>query len=122
MGMRIGQGLLDVVNQATRLLERFHVPPEQVSNVIQDRRYRDTFSDGRNPVDNWLTSKDFDQKYKLTVAGESYRAEEAQRVQKKFEPYFRADTFQPFQAAPVSLDPNKPTIKAATLQRVLIAA
>src|SRR5437870_1335676 len=102
MGMKVGQGLLSVVQQATALLDRIHVPIDQVSSVIQDRRYRDTFSNGRNAVDNWLTSNDFKAKYDATVEGTSYRASEAQRVQKKFEPYFNTDTFSPFQRSPVT--------------------
>src|SRR5687767_15738107 len=113
MGMRIGQGLLDVVNQAQRLLERLEVPPEEVGPVLQERRYRDTFCNGSNAVDNWLTSNDFKAKYTATVEGESYRASEVQLVQKKYEPFFNTDSFTP---APRDLV----TFKAADLQRLCI--
>ena len=111
--MKVGAKLLDVVQNAQRLLERFDVAPTEVQNVLQGRRYRDTFSNGTSQVDNWLASKDFQAKYQAATEGTSYRATEAKKVEQKFESYFR-DGFEAFKPAPVEL-------KARDLQRVFIA-
>lgn len=113
--MKVGKGLLDVVNRAQRLLERIDVAPTEVQNVLQERRYRDTFSNGKSSVDNFLASNDFKQKYAEAMSGTSYRAGEAKKVEKKFEAIFNKDSFEPFKRAPVSL-------RANDLQRVRIAA
>lgn len=112
--MKVGKGLLDVVNRAQRLLERIDVAPQEVQNVLRERRYRDTFNNGASPVDNFLASNDFKAKYEAAMDGTSYRAGEAKKVEKKFEAIFK-DTFESFKRAPVA-------IRASDFQRVHIAA
>ena len=111
--MKVGKGLLDVVNRAQRLLERIDVAPTEVQNVLQERRYRDTFTNGTAPVDTFLATKDFKAQYQAAMEGTSYRATEAKKVEQKFDAYFR-DGFEAFKPAPVEL-------KARDLQRVFIA-
>lgn len=111
--MKVGQGLLDVVGRAQRLLERFDVAPAEVQNVIQERRYRDTFSNGASTVDNFLASNDFKLQYEATMEGTSHRATQAKKVEQKFDAYFK-DGFEAFKPAPVAL-------KARDFQRVFIA-
>lgn len=112
--MKVGKGLLDVIHRAERLLERIDVAPQEVQQVVQQRRYRDTFSNGTNAVDDFLASNDFKQKYEAAIDGTSYRAGEAKKVERKFEALFQKDSFEAFKRAPV-------TFKAADLQRVYIA-
>jgi hypothetical protein len=110
--MKVGQALLDVVNRAQRLIERIDVAPTEIQNVVQERRYRDTFTGGSSQVDNWLASKDFKLHYEAAMEGTSYRASEAKKVEQKFTSYFR-DGFEAFKPAPVAL-------KASDFQRVCI--
>lgn len=112
--MKLGAALLNTIHKAERLLERFDVAPQEVGPVVQERRFRDTFSDGKSSVDNWLASKDFKAKYQATVEGTSYRADEVKQTQKKYQAYLHKDSFEAFKKAPV-------TFKAADLQRVFIA-
>ncbi len=111
--MKVGKGLLDIVNRAQRLLERIDVAPTEVQNVLQERRYRDTFSNGSSQVDNWLASKDFKAQFQAATEGTSFRASEAKKVEQKFNTYFR-DGFEAFKPAPVAL-------KASDFQRLHIA-
>ncbi|MBL8952157.1 MAG: hypothetical protein JNK82_15350 [Myxococcaceae bacterium] len=97
--MKVGQALLDVVNRAQRLLERVEVQPTEVQNVLQERRYRDTFSGGRSQVDNWLANQSFKAQYQQAVSGTSYRAAEAKKIQAA---HFQ-DSFTAFRRAPVKL-------------------
>ena len=113
--MRVGAALLQTIKNAEQLLSRLEVPPEVVGPVVQERRYRDTFSDGKpRGIDNWLASKDFKAHYEAAVEGTSYRATEAKKVEKKFEAIYNRDSFEAFKRAPVAL-------KASDLQRVCIA-
>src|SRR4051794_14655354 len=106
MSGKVGQRLLDVVHRAQAVLERLEVPPEEVAPLLQERRFRDTFSDplamptdlGANSthgVDNWLTSDAFKQKFEAAVDGTSYRASEAKKVETSYAAMFHKDTYTP---------------------------
>ncbi len=110
--MKVGASLLQTIQKAQALLERVDLPPEAVGPVLQERRYRDSFSDGKRGLDSFLVSKDFKAHYEAVVSGTSYRATEAKKVEQKFNLY--RDEFQAFKPAPVAL-------RAADFQRVRIA-
>lgn len=113
--MRVGAALLQTIQKAEQLLSRLEVPPEAVGPVVQERRFRDSFSDGKpGTVDSFLASKDFKSRFEAAVEGTSYRASEAKKIEKKFDAIYNRDSFESFKRAPVAL-------KASDLQRVCIA-
>ena len=115
--MKVGAALLATINRAEQLLERMDLPPEAVGPVVQERRFRDTFSDGRNVFDSIFQSKDFQQRFEEVVTGQSFRAGEAQKVTEQYQALRNQDTFRAFKPSPVALTTP---MKASDLTRVFI--
>jgi hypothetical protein len=125
---------------AVPLLERLKVPVDAVAQVLQQRFFRDTYSDAvgstgepsdpadRNSsgrVDSFLYSESFKQGLAEALAGTSDRATEAKKVEKAFNAfnYFQDSYTTPStQPAPVSLPSATAVIRAVDLQRGFIRA